>query len=115
MMAPLLDPESVITENQLRAMRMMDLKDSADETKNLRTHKEDGFEHIFQLQLPDRPEIVTREEPVNWDTWNGFRSGEGRFSGTFEEKCSEMILKELKISRNEPNLFENKPRNVQNV
>uniref|UniRef100_A0A914EHP5 Rab-GAP TBC domain-containing protein n=1 Tax=Acrobeloides nanus TaxID=290746 RepID=A0A914EHP5_9BILA len=49
------------------------------ELKNLRSQKEDEFEHIFLIQLPDRPEIVNREEPVNFETWNRFRLDDGRF------------------------------------
>ncbi|KAI1726786.1 rab-GTPase-TBC domain-containing protein [Ditylenchus destructor] len=78
-MAPLLDPDTVINENQIRAMSKMD-QPTDDESTKLRSHNEAGFEHIFQLDLPKRPEILSRDAPVDEAVWNRFRSKDGRIS-----------------------------------
>ena len=43
------------------------------------SHNEAGFEHIFQLDLPHRPKIY-RDEAVNEEIWNSFKSHDGRIS-----------------------------------
>jgi hypothetical protein len=45
-----------------------------------RSHNEAGFEHIFQLDLPARPQILHRDEPVDEAKWAEFRSPDGRIT-----------------------------------
>jgi hypothetical protein len=72
-MAPLLDPDSA-TENQIKALSMLDPK-----TDSLRSHNDErGFEHIFELQLPERPHIVHSDSAVDEEVWNSYRDSEGR-------------------------------------
>ncbi|KAE9555787.1 hypothetical protein FO519_001001 [Halicephalobus sp. NKZ332] len=75
LMAPLLDPAAA-TENQLKAMSMLDPK----KNDALRSHNEYGFEHVFELELPDRPVIEHRDTPVSYTIWDSFRDPEGRIT-----------------------------------
>uniref|UniRef100_A0A915E2X4 Rab-GAP TBC domain-containing protein n=1 Tax=Ditylenchus dipsaci TaxID=166011 RepID=A0A915E2X4_9BILA len=83
-MAPLLDSESMINENQIRAMRK--LEQTEEESTKLRSHNEAGFEHVFQLELPHRPEILNRETAVNEAVWSKFRAKDGRISDSYSLK-----------------------------
>lgn len=68
-------------KNELKNLRYLFWLNDTNFSCFLRPQKEDEFEHIFLIQLPDRPEIVNREEPVNFETWNRFRLDDGRFRG----------------------------------
>lgn len=37
-----------------------------------------GFENIFQLELPTRPVIPSRDEPVTMAIWKEMRNSEGK-------------------------------------
>lgn len=79
-MQPLLDPEAVINENQIKAMHALSLNPEQEErAKKLRSHNEDGFEHFFHLDLPERPKIPGRDAPVSEETLKQFRSDGGKF------------------------------------
>lgn len=45
-----------------------------------RSHTDGGFEHVFQLELPDRPNIFNRDPPISDEVWNSFRSEDGRIT-----------------------------------
>uniref|UniRef100_A0AC34RMS9 Rab-GAP TBC domain-containing protein n=1 Tax=Panagrolaimus sp. JU765 TaxID=591449 RepID=A0AC34RMS9_9BILA len=75
LMAPLLDSDNF--ENQVRAMSIMDSK----KNDALRSHNDqEGFEHVFELELPDRPVIQHRDAPVGLTVWDSFRDLEGRIT-----------------------------------
>jgi hypothetical protein len=78
-MSPLLDPEAVINENHIRAMHMLN-PEQEECAKKLRSHNEDGFEHFFHLDLPERPKIESRDQPVNEETLKQFMGEGGRFN-----------------------------------
>ena len=44
-----------------------------------RSHNEDGFEHFFHLDLPERPRIPGRDAAVSEEILNEFRGDGGRF------------------------------------
>lgn len=75
-MAPLLDPDAVISENQIRAMHQFD--PAQEDGNKLRSHNEAGFEHVFKLELPERPNIPERDQPVTEDTLKRFQAADGR-------------------------------------
>lgn len=77
-MAPFLDPDSVISENQIRAMSRLEPSD--DELNKLRSHNLAGFENIFQLELPKRPEIPSRDFPLTLEDFKQLCDVEGRIS-----------------------------------
>ncbi|KAL3118509.1 hypothetical protein niasHT_000274 [Heterodera trifolii] len=76
-LAPLLDPEAVISENQLRVLSQQQPATDEDESSKLRQFCDSGFEHIFQLDLPHRPQILHRDPPVDKTIFDKFRSLSG--------------------------------------
>lgn len=46
-----------------------------------------GFENIFRLDLPTRPVIPSRDEPVTMDIWNEMRNSEGKILDSHRLKC----------------------------
>ncbi|KAI6183616.1 hypothetical protein M3Y97_00507600 [Aphelenchoides bicaudatus] len=75
-MQPLLDPEAVVNENHIRAMHMLN-PEQEECAKKLRSHNEDGFEHFFHLDLPERPKIPGRDASVDEKVFNDFRGKDG--------------------------------------
>ncbi|CAD5212489.1 unnamed protein product [Bursaphelenchus okinawaensis] len=103
-MAPLLDPDAVINEHQIKALHQFD--PSTEEMNKLRVHNEAGFEHIFKLELPDRPNIPSRDQPVNTQTFDRFKASDGRildvhqlkslvFRGGLEDEVRQVLWKYL--------------------
>jgi uncharacterized protein YneF (UPF0154 family) len=78
-MQPLLDPEAVINENTIRAMHVLNPAEE-EHAKKLRSHNEDGFEHFFHLDLPERPKILERDPPVNEEMFKEFLGEGGRIN-----------------------------------
>uniref|UniRef100_A0A7E4UXG6 TBC1 domain family member 15 n=1 Tax=Panagrellus redivivus TaxID=6233 RepID=A0A7E4UXG6_PANRE len=77
LITPLLDPDSN-TDHQLQAMVNLD---PVVEDETLRSHTDNiGFEHIFELQLPERPVIEHGDTPVDEAVWHSFRDEAGRIT-----------------------------------
>lgn len=75
-MAPLLDPDSVMNENQIKALHQFD--PSQDESNKIRSHNEAGFEHVFKLELPERPKIPSGDPPLNREILSRYLAADGR-------------------------------------